>query len=72
VHHQPEALLQAATANGMRSLGWDAGELQAGRLADFVTLRAPARDLDPGYLVFGLSGRDVTNVVVGGKTVVSR
>ena len=72
VHHQPEALLQAATANGMRSLGWEAGELKAGKLADFVTLRAPDRDLDPGYLVFALSGRDVTNVVVGGKTVVAR
>ncbi|HUZ85328.1 MAG TPA: formimidoylglutamate deiminase [Candidatus Baltobacterales bacterium] len=72
VHHQPVALLQAATAGGMRSLGWDAGELKVGRLADFVTLRAPDLDLDPAYLVFGLSGRDVTNVVVGGKTVVSR
>ena len=72
VHHQPEALLQAATANGMRALGWDAGELKAGKLADFVTLQAPNRDLDPGYLLFGLSGRDVTNVVVGGKAVVSR
>lgn len=72
VHHQPDALLQAATANGMRALGWNAGELKAGKLADFVTLRGPNRDLDPGYLVFGLSGRDVTNVVVGGKTVVSR
>lgn len=72
VHQQPEALLQAATSNGMRALGWNAGELKAGRLADFVTLRAPDRDLDPGYLVYGLSGRDVTNVVVGGRTVVSR
>ncbi len=72
VHHQPQALLEAATANGMRALGWDAGELKVGKLADFVTLRAPSADLDPGYLVFGLSGRDVTNVVVGGRTVVSR
>jgi formiminoglutamate deiminase len=72
VHHQPEALLKAATANGMRALGWDAGELKAGKLADFVTLRRPGRDLEPGYLVFGLSGRHVTNVVVGGRTVVSK
>jgi cytosine/adenosine deaminase-related metal-dependent hydrolase len=57
----------------MRALGWDAGELTAGKLADFVTLDAPGTELlDPGYLVFVLSGRDVTNVVVGGKTVVSR
>lgn len=72
VHHQPEVLLQAATTNGMRALGWDAGELKAGRPADFVTLQAPDRGLDVADLVFGLSGRDVTNVVVGGRTVVSR
>jgi formiminoglutamate deiminase len=72
VHHQPVALLNAATANGMRALGWDAGDLKAGKLADFVTVRSPGTELDPGYLVFGLSGRDITNVVVGGKTVVSR
>jgi formiminoglutamate deiminase len=73
VHHQPAALLHAVGASGMRALGWDAGELTAGKLADFVTLDAPGTELlDPGYLVFVLSGRDVTNVVVGGKTVVSR
>ena len=74
VLHQPEDLLRAATADGMRALGWDAGELRVGRLADFVTLDQPAglwRELNPAYLVYGFSGRDVTNVVVGGVTVVS-
>ena len=74
VLHQPEDLLRAATADGMRSLGWDAGELKAGMLADFITLdqpRAAWRELSPSYLLFGFSGRDVTNVVVGGNTVVS-
>jgi len=74
VLHQPEQLLRAATVNGMRSLGWEAGELKAGMLADFVTLYQPAaerRELSPDYLVFGFSGREVVNVVVGGNTVVS-
>ena len=75
VVHQPEDLLRAATADGMRALGWDAGELRAGMFADFVTVDQPAglwRELNPAYIVYGFSGRDVTNVVVGGKTVVTK
>ena len=74
VVHQPEDLLRAATADGMRALGWDAGELKVGMLADFITLDQPNglwRELGPAYLIYGFSGRDVTNVVVGGETVVS-
>jgi formiminoglutamate deiminase len=75
VLHQPEELFRAATVDGMRALGWDAGALRPGMLADFVTiaLEPPllSRQLDLGYLVFCCSARDVTNVVVGGKTVVS-
>ncbi|HYM66243.1 MAG TPA: formimidoylglutamate deiminase [Patescibacteria group bacterium] len=75
VLHQPEALLEAATAGGMRALGWEAGELKPGMLADFVTISHDLGDgaaLDPAYLLFGCSGRDVANVVVGGQTRVSR
>ena len=76
VLHQPDELLQAATNGGMRALGWDAGELKPGMLADFVTLDQPRhtlrRQLDPAYLVYGYSACDVINVVVGGKTVVSK
>ena len=75
VLHQPEDLLRASTVNGMRTLGWESGELRTGMLADFVTLDAPRdlwREMSPSYLIYGLSGRDVTNVVVGGETVVSR
>jgi formiminoglutamate deiminase len=75
VLHQPEDLLQAATANGMRALGWDAGELRVGMLADFITLEQPRslwREMSPSYLIFGFSGRDVTNVVVGGQTVIAQ
>jgi cytosine/adenosine deaminase-related metal-dependent hydrolase len=76
VIHQPEDLLRAATADGMRALGWEAGELKPGMLADFVTLDEPEstlwRELTPAYLIFGFSGRDVTNVVVGGNTVIHK
>jgi formiminoglutamate deiminase len=75
VLHQPSELLAAATANGMRALGWEAGELRPGMLADFVTLDPSSglwRELTPAYVVYGLSRCDVTNVVVGGVTVVSR
>ena len=74
VLHQPEDLLRAATRGGMIALGWQAGELKAGMLADFITLEQPRgrwRELSPAYLIYGFSGRDVTNVVVGGKTAVS-
>ena len=74
VLHEPEELFIAATFNGMRALGWDAGELRAGMLADFITLdRSPQwRKLTPAYLIYGFSGNDVTNVVVGGETVVGK
>jgi formiminoglutamate deiminase len=73
--HQPEELLRAATSSGMRALGWDAGELKPGMFADFITLDQPQalwRELNPAYLIYGFSGRDVTNVVVGGETVVEK
>jgi cytosine/adenosine deaminase-related metal-dependent hydrolase len=71
VLHQPEELLSAATAGGMRALGWEAGDIAAGMLADFVTIaRVDGRQLDAAQVVFSRSARDVKNVVVGGKTVV--
>lgn len=75
VLHEPEELFSAATVNGMRSLGWDAGELRPGMLADFVTLAQPSlprRDINLGYVIFGCSRCDVTNVVVGGETIIQR
>ena len=75
VLHQPDDLLQAATVNGMRALGWDAGELRQGMLADFITLDQSTslwREMSPSYLIFGFSGRDVTNVVVGGETLIGK
>jgi formiminoglutamate deiminase len=75
VLHQPSELLAAATVNGVRALGWEAGELRPGLLADFITLDPSSglwRELTPAYVVYGLSRCDVTNVVVGGVTVVSK
>ncbi|HEV2034710.1 MAG TPA: formimidoylglutamate deiminase [Candidatus Dormibacteraeota bacterium] len=76
VLHQPEELLRAATADGMRALGWESGELKPGMLADFITLdkrgQSQFYEVDAAQLIFGFSGCDVTNVVVGGKTVVSK
>jgi hypothetical protein len=45
-------------------------------LADFITIEPPRvaaeKDLDLGYLMFCCSAKDVSNVVVGGVTRVSR
>jgi len=74
---QPQALLGAATLEGMAALGWSAGELRAGQLADFTTLDsgsarlAGAGDADIiPRLVFGASAADVRSVVVGGEEIV--
>jgi formiminoglutamate deiminase len=75
VLHQPEELMRAATVNGMRALGWEAGELKPGMLADFITLDQPRhiarRKLDLSYLIYGCSAADVANVVIGGRTVLT-
>jgi cytosine/adenosine deaminase-related metal-dependent hydrolase len=55
----------------MRALGWQAGELKPGMLADFVTLDQTDRTIDLAYLIFVCSASDVVNVVVGGRTLVS-
>lgn len=77
-HHSPEALLEAMTASGAAALGWDAGRLQPGRLADFVALDLTAirlagwsRDDLLRHVVYGATPADVTDVVVGGREVVS-
>ena len=76
-HHQPPDLLTAATGSGMDALGWDAGRLAPGRLADLVTVGldsvrlAGARPADAvDQLVFAATAADVTSVVVSGRQVV--
>jgi formiminoglutamate deiminase len=76
--HRPADLLRAATLGGMRSLGWDAGTLEPGRLADLVALRldsprlaGAARDHLLAAVVFAGAAADVTDLVVGGRQVVA-
>ena len=77
-HHPASRLLGAATAGGARSLGWtDAGRLEAGWSADFVTVgldsvrMAGTRPPDAlGSLVFAAAAPDVRHVVVDGVDVV--
>jgi formiminoglutamate deiminase len=77
-HHRPADLLEAATAGGMAALGWHAGRLAPGRLADLVAV-----DLDSprmagadaavavDQLVFAATAADVTDLVVSGRQVVA-
>jgi formiminoglutamate deiminase len=76
--HHPADLLRAATRGGMRSLGWDGGVIEAGRLADLVALRLDSprlagarRDQLLAAVVFAAAATDVTDLVVGGRQVVS-
>jgi formiminoglutamate deiminase len=78
-HHRPEDLLAAATATGMHALGWQAGRLAPGHLADLVTLTLNSPRLagaDPAalvdHLVFTATAADVTDVVAGGRQIVER
>jgi formiminoglutamate deiminase len=77
-HHRPADLLAAATAAGMAALGWDAGRLAPGQLADLVTvgLRSPrlagTRPADAvDHLVFAATAADVTSVVASGRQIVA-
>ncbi|MGB9482705.1 MAG: amidohydrolase family protein, partial [Candidatus Dormiibacterota bacterium] len=70
-------LLKAATAQGMAALGWEAGELRPGFLADFTCLELSTPRLAGAGLtdllsrvVFGASAADVRSVVIGGTEVV--
>jgi formiminoglutamate deiminase len=74
----PTELARAATADGYDSLGWpEGGYLAAGALADFTTVglrsvrlagTATATALDS--VIFAATGRDVSDVVVGGRQIV--
>ena len=76
-HHRPVDLLRAATAGGMRSLGWDAGAIEPGRLADLVGLRLDSprmagagRDDLLAAAVFAATAADVADLVVGSRQLV--
>jgi formiminoglutamate deiminase len=75
----PGALIAALTEDGSEALGWpDAGRLEAGSLADFVTvdltsvrLAGAGADHLAASVVFAATAADVREVVVGGRPVVS-
>jgi formiminoglutamate deiminase len=76
----PHWLMAAAAAGGDASLGWDAGLLEPGRLADFTTIdikhsvrlagAASDRANAVAHAVFAAAAADVTHVVVGGRLIV--
>ena len=73
--HTPRELLAAATQAGMASLGWDAGELRRGALADFISIDLEsvrtAGAADPiATAIFAATSADVTDVIVGGSHIV--
>jgi len=67
-------LLEMGTSAGYRSLGWEGGRIAVGALADVVAVRTDSRrtgGVAPGQIIFGATGADVTDVVVGGRRIVS-
>jgi formiminoglutamate deiminase len=77
-HFSSAELASALTGNGARSLGWDAGRLEAGGLADLVSVNldsartAGARVDDPlAPALFTATAADVDTVVVGGEVIVA-
>jgi formiminoglutamate deiminase len=70
-------LLDAATHDGQRALGWtNAGRLEVGARADLVavdlgSVRTAGGGPTPENVVFAASAADVTDVVVDGRTIVT-
>jgi formiminoglutamate deiminase len=73
-HWSADELLTAATSDGHRSLGFDAGRIEVGAPADLVTLdtttvRTAGTGADTGTAVFAASGADVVSVIRDGRQV---
>ncbi len=87
-NHSVTQLMDMATTNGYRALGWtggkktggeesNGGKIQAGQLADFVSIRLDSvrtAGADPetslASVIYGASPADVDCVVVGGEVIV--
>jgi formiminoglutamate deiminase len=77
-HFSGADLLGAATVAGMRALGWNAGRIEGGRLADLATVGLgsvrlagirPEHALD--HIAFAATAADVTHTVVAGALIVA-
>jgi formiminoglutamate deiminase len=81
--HQLTSLLRAGASGGARSLGWEAGAIAEGQLADLVAIAldhpriagastggAGASESLLARIVFGATAADVSDVIVGGRFVV--
>lgn len=67
-------LLEMGTSAGYASLGWDGGRIVVGALGDLVAVRTDSRRTSGVALpqiLFGATGADVTDVIVGGRRVVA-
>jgi cytosine/adenosine deaminase-related metal-dependent hydrolase len=75
----PETVLEMATINGARALGIgaEAGSLEVGKLADFISIDTDAPHLQPVWnpvatAVFAAQGGDVDTVVINGRMVMRK
>jgi 5-methylthioadenosine/S-adenosylhomocysteine deaminase len=68
-------VVRAATAGGAELLGFDAGRIEAGALADLAVIDLDRPHLTPrhdlvSHLAYAVRGSDVRHTVVGGEVVV--
>jgi cytosine/adenosine deaminase-related metal-dependent hydrolase len=71
-----EAVLEMATINGARALGWEdqIGSIEVGKRADFIVVDMDKPHLTPApdpvsILVYAANGSDVDTVVIDGKLI---
>ncbi|MFP4625405.1 MAG: amidohydrolase [Natronomonas sp.] len=70
------AVVRAATAGGAEALGFDAGRIETGALADFAVIDLESPHLTPqhdlvSHLAYAVRGSDVRHTVVGGAVVMA-
>ncbi|QLD89666.1 amidohydrolase [Natronomonas salina] len=70
-----EDAVRAATRGGAEALGFDAGRIEAGALADLAVVDLEAPHLTPqtdlvSHLAYAVRGSDVRHTVVGGEVLV--
>lgn len=71
----PNVLIEAATTNGHRALGWPAnGEIRAGSSCDLVAIdlnSVRTAGTDPAQVVMAATAADVETVIIGGREIVT-